>query len=107
MTKLWPVKTIGPTIPSMYLDKRLHDDKEYGLSVFEPITDSCMKWLNKKPTPSVIYVSFGSIAQVGLEQMEELAMGLKMSNKNFLLVGENQKKTNFPRILPRRHLRMD
>ncbi|KAF3953702.1 hypothetical protein CMV_020883 [Castanea mollissima] len=24
----WPIKTIGPTIPSMYLDKRLEDDKD-------------------------------------------------------------------------------
>ncbi|KAL2525398.1 UDP-glycosyltransferase 74E2 [Abeliophyllum distichum] len=97
MTKLWPVKTIGPTIPSMYLDKRLHDDKEYGLSVFKPITDSCMKWLNEKPTHSVIYVSFGSIAQVGLEQMEELAMGLKMSNKNFLLVVRKSEEDKLPK----------
>ncbi|WJZ88314.1 hypothetical protein VitviT2T_007626 [Vitis vinifera] len=29
------IKTIGPTVPSMYLDKRLEDDKDYGLSLFQ------------------------------------------------------------------------
>ncbi|KAA8532160.1 hypothetical protein F0562_006698 [Nyssa sinensis] len=39
MASQWPIKTIGPTIPSMYLDKRLTDDKDYGLSLFKP--DAC------------------------------------------------------------------
>ncbi|GLT55573.1 hypothetical protein SLA2020_286840 [Shorea laevis] len=30
MASRWPVKTIGPTIPSMFLDKRLEDDKTLG-----------------------------------------------------------------------------
>ncbi|KAL2544536.1 UDP-glycosyltransferase 74F2 [Forsythia ovata] len=47
MAKFLPVKAISPTIPSMYLDKRLQDDKDYSLSVFKPITDVCMKWLNE------------------------------------------------------------
>ena len=43
MTSPWAVKNIGPTIPSIYLDKRLEDDKEYGLSLFKPEVDAYMK----------------------------------------------------------------
>jgi pathogen-inducible salicylic acid glucosyltransferase len=49
MGKIWPLRTIGPTIPSMFLDKRLEDDKDYGLSIFKLNTDACMKWLNDRP----------------------------------------------------------
>ncbi|KAH8518737.1 hypothetical protein H0E87_000547 [Populus deltoides] len=33
MASKWPIKLIGPTIPSMFLDKRLEDDKDYGVRV--------------------------------------------------------------------------
>ncbi|KAG8654406.1 hypothetical protein MANES_05G121100v8 [Manihot esculenta] len=54
----WPIKSIGPTIPSMFIDKRLKDDEEYGLSLFKTNSHACMKWLDKEPG-SVVYVSFG------------------------------------------------
>ncbi|GLT64023.1 hypothetical protein SLA2020_365400 [Shorea laevis] len=73
MAKIWPLRTIGPTIPSMFLDRRLEDDKDYGLSIFKSDTDACMKWLNDHPKGSVVYVSFGSFAAIKVEQMEELA----------------------------------
>ncbi|XP_065628580.1 mogroside IE synthase [Quercus suber] len=95
----WPIKTIGPTIPSMYLDKRLEDDKEYGLHLFKPDVDACIKWLDTKETNSVIYTSFGSLASLGEEQMQELTWGLKNSNCYFLwVVRETEQKklpTNF------------
>nr|BAG80534.1 putative glycosyltransferase [Lycium barbarum] len=80
------IKTIGPIIPSMYLDKRLKDDKEYGLSLFKPNSETCMKWLDSREFGSVVYVSFGSLANLGEQQMEELATGLMMSNCYFLWV---------------------
>ena len=83
MASKLPVKTIGPTIPSMYLDKRLQDDKDYGLSLFKP-SNTCMTWLDSKETGSVVYVSFGSLAALEKEQMEEIAWGLKRSNCYFL-----------------------
>ncbi|GLT64025.1 hypothetical protein SLA2020_365420 [Shorea laevis] len=49
MAKIWPLRTIGPTIPSMFLDKRDEDDKNYGFSIFKPNTNACMKWLNGCP----------------------------------------------------------
>ena len=69
MAQKWKVMTIGPTLPSMYLDKRLQDDTDYGLSLFKPETASCLNWLSTKPTKSVIYVSFGSMAELETEQV--------------------------------------
>ncbi|KAK4566226.1 hypothetical protein RGQ29_002456 [Quercus rubra] len=84
MASQWPFKTIGPAIPSMYLDKRLEDDKEYGLNLFKPVMDICMKWLDTKEIGSVVYISFGSMATIGEEQMEEITWGLKNSNCYFV-----------------------
>ncbi|TMW98878.1 hypothetical protein EJD97_003357 [Solanum chilense] len=97
MSKIYPIKTIGPTIPSMYLDKRLHDDKEYGLSMFKPMTNECLNWLNHHPISSVLYVSFGSLAKLESEQMEELAWGLKNSNKSFLWVVRSNEEPKLPK----------
>ncbi|XP_059275225.1 UDP-glycosyltransferase 74G1-like isoform X1 [Lycium ferocissimum] len=97
MSKIYPIKTIGPTIPSMYLDKRLPDDKEYGLNVFKPMTNECLNWLNHQPISSVVYVSFGSLAKLEAEQMEELAWGLMNSNKNFLWVVRSTEESKLPK----------
>ncbi|XP_009783231.1 UDP-glycosyltransferase 74G1-like [Nicotiana tabacum] len=97
MSKLYPIKTIGPTIPSVYLDKRLPDDKEYGLSIFKPMTNECLNWLNHQPISSVVYVSFGSLTKLEPEQMEELAWGLKNSNKNFLWVVRSTEESKLPK----------
>ncbi|KAG6588800.1 Flavonol 7-O-beta-glucosyltransferase UGT74F1, partial [Cucurbita argyrosperma subsp. sororia] len=73
-------------LPSIYLDGRIPNDKDYGVSLFEPNKSSSMKWLDSKPENSVVYVSFGSTAELGKPQMEELAEGLKLSTKSFLWV---------------------
>ena len=78
-------------IPSMFLDKRLGDDKDYGLNLFKPNSDVCMKWL------PVVYVSFGSLATVGEEQMAELAWGLKRSNRCFLWIVRESEESKLPR----------
>ena len=90
------IKTTGPTIPSMYLDGRLDEDKDYGLSLFKPNANACITWLDTKNTGSVIYVSFGSLASLGEEQMEELAWGLKGSNRQFLWVVRELEKKKLP-----------
>ncbi|KAL6533791.1 hypothetical protein OROHE_013624 [Orobanche hederae] len=96
MAKLLPITTIGPSIPSMYLDKRLSDDIEYGFSVYKPMTGACMDWLSEQRPESVIYVSFGSMAQLKENQMEELAWGLKLSNKRFLWVVRSSEQSKLP-----------
>jgi pathogen-inducible salicylic acid glucosyltransferase len=97
MAKLWPLTTIGPTIPSKYLDNRLEDDKDYGVNLFETNNDACMKWLNEQSKGSVVYVSFGSGAELVAEQMEELAWGLRSSKRNFLWVVRESEAGKVPK----------
>lgn len=92
----YPIRTIGPTIPSMYLDKRLNEDKEYGLSLFKPNNETCMKWLDSREIGSVVYVSFGSLASLDEQQMEELAFGLMTSNCYFLWVVRAMEQNKLP-----------
>ncbi|KAF2298333.1 hypothetical protein GH714_022401 [Hevea brasiliensis] len=86
MARKWPIKPVGPTIPSMFLDKRLEDDRDYGLSLFKPNSDACLKWLDSKRPSSVVYISFGSLLALREDQVAELAWGLKRSNTCFLWV---------------------
>ncbi|KAL0393872.1 UNVERIFIED_CONTAM: UDP-glycosyltransferase 74F2 [Sesamum latifolium] len=106
MATILPMKTIGPTTPSMYLDKRLTEDKDYDLSIFKPV-DSCMKWLEERANKSVIYVSFGSMAELAAEQMEELALALKTTNKYFLWVVRSTEESKLPKSFIKRHMRKD
>ncbi|XP_050210273.1 7-deoxyloganetin glucosyltransferase-like [Mercurialis annua] len=46
----------------------------------------CIKWLDSKQPNSVIYVNFGSITVMTVEQVVELAWGLANSNHNFLWI---------------------
>ncbi|KEH25945.1 UDP-glucosyltransferase family protein [Medicago truncatula] len=97
LSKIWPLKTIGPSVPSSHLDKRIKDDKEYGVSVSDPNTESSIKWLNEKPKRSVVYVSFGSNARLSEEQIEELALGLNDSEKYFLWVVRESEQVKLPK----------
>ncbi|KAJ0024313.1 hypothetical protein Pint_07919 [Pistacia integerrima] len=97
LAKQWKLGTIGPTLPSVYLDKRLEDDKDYEITLFKPKTDACMTWLNDKPKNSVVYVSFGSMAEAEEQQVEELAWGLKSSNCFFLWVVRETEDRKLPK----------
>uniref|UniRef100_A0A1D1YEN6 Glycosyltransferase n=1 Tax=Anthurium amnicola TaxID=1678845 RepID=A0A1D1YEN6_9ARAE len=46
----------------------------------------CLEWLDGKPARSVVYVSFGTQADVSAEQLDEVARGLDMSGRDFVLV---------------------
>ncbi|KAK6140240.1 hypothetical protein DH2020_026038 [Rehmannia glutinosa] len=46
----------------------------------------CTEWLNSKPPGSVLYVSFGSLAQSNKQLAEEIAYGLLLSEINFIWV---------------------
>ncbi|KAL8467732.1 hypothetical protein ACS0TY_031104 [Phlomoides rotata] len=96
VAKFWQVKAIGPTIPSIYLDNRLEDDKEYGLSMFDATIDVCMDWLDQRQPRSVIYVSFGSLAKLTEQQTEELARALIISDKHFLWVIRSSEESKLP-----------
>ncbi|KAK9080758.1 hypothetical protein SSX86_000516 [Deinandra increscens subsp. villosa] len=46
----------------------------------------CLKWLDSQPPSSVIYVNFGSIAVMTLEQLVEFCWGLAKSKYSFLWI---------------------
>lgn len=90
------IRTIGPCIPSMYTDKRIDGNYDYGLSFFKPKTESFIQWLDEKEDRSVIYVSFGSMADLSEKQMEEVAWGLIESKCNFLWVVRETEQSKLP-----------
>ncbi|XP_061993380.1 mogroside IE synthase-like [Rosa rugosa] len=91
-----PVRAIGPTVPSMFLDKRLEDDKDYGLNLLKPDEENCMKWLDSKETGSVVYASFGSLSNLSKEEVEELASCLTNCSYYFLWVVRETEKEKLP-----------
>ncbi|EHA8589875.1 Scopoletin glucosyltransferase [Cocos nucifera] len=48
--------------------------------------NQCLSWLNTKKPGSVVYVCFGSISSLPIAQIREIALGLKASDKAFILV---------------------
>ncbi|GMP54993.1 hypothetical protein CsSME_00019954 [Camellia sinensis var. sinensis] len=97
MSKVSPLMTIGPTIPSLYLDKRVENDNDYGFNLFQLDPSICLEWLSHKPKKSVVYMSFGSMANLGVEQIEELAWGLKRTNCYFLWVVRASEEAKLPK----------
>uniref|UniRef100_A0A1J3E2S8 Glycosyltransferase n=1 Tax=Noccaea caerulescens TaxID=107243 RepID=A0A1J3E2S8_NOCCA len=69
-----PVYPVGPLV-------------NIGKQEANPIEESeCLKWLDKQPLGSVLYVSFGSGGTLTREQFNELALGLAESEQRFLWV---------------------
>ncbi|KAK1389426.1 Glycosyltransferase [Heracleum sosnowskyi] len=93
------LRAIGPTIPRKCLNnqKTREDDTDNGLQMFKPNTDAYMNWLNEQQDHSVIYVSFGSLAELNAEQMQELAYGIKQSGKHFLWVVRASEEGKLPK----------
>ncbi|KAG2657389.1 hydroquinone glucosyltransferase-like [Panicum virgatum] len=52
----------------------------------EDAASPCIQWLDRQPTGSVVYVSFGSAGALSVEQTAELAAGLEDSGHRFLWV---------------------
>ncbi|KAJ9128632.1 hypothetical protein P3X46_034672 [Hevea brasiliensis] len=97
MSKVCPVLTIGPTVPSIYLDKRIEDDDDYGLDLYSLDASTSLNWISTKPPRSVVYVAFGSMADLSDKQMEELAWGLKRTNFNYLWVVRTSEQAKLPK----------
>ncbi|KAK1269053.1 UDP-glycosyltransferase 72B1 [Acorus gramineus] len=68
-----PVYPIGPLVRK---GERASSDDPTG----------CLKWLDQQPRGSVLYICFGSIGTLGIDQLTELAAGLEMSGQRFLWV---------------------
>ncbi|KAK9274401.1 hypothetical protein L1049_019215 [Liquidambar formosana] len=74
-----PVWPIGPIVLSMGSQARA--GKEVGIT-----WEFCNKWLDTKPSNSVLYISFGSQSTLSASQMMQLAMALEASGKFFVWV---------------------
>ncbi|GLJ25456.1 hypothetical protein SUGI_0487430 [Cryptomeria japonica] len=80
---------IGPLIPSTYFEgegKQQDFFIENSRSLSLQAESNCLPWLDSKPKSSVLYVSFGSFAQISRVQAQEIARGLMESEQAFLWV---------------------
>nr|ALE15279.1 UDP-glycosyltransferase 3GT1 [Panax quinquefolius] len=94
LSSQWPITSIGPLIPSMYLDKQLPNDKDNGIDFYKADVGSCIKWLDAKDPGSVVYASFGSVKHnLGDDYMDEVAWGLLHSKYHFIWVVIESERT--------------
>ncbi|KAI5059381.1 hypothetical protein GOP47_0025700 [Adiantum capillus-veneris] len=78
-----PVYTVGPLFLPISEDlESVTNQKQIGVAE----TDDCLKWLDSQSAGSVLYVSFGTLANFSNVQMSELALGLEKSQQPFLWV---------------------
>ncbi|KAM3392666.1 hypothetical protein ACQJBY_013685 [Aegilops geniculata] len=99
METKWHAKTIGPTLPSFYLDDdRLPLNKTYGFNLVSS-TAPCMAWLNKQAPCSVLLASYGTVANLDTTQLEELGHGLCNSGQPFLWVLRSNEADKLPQEL--------
>ncbi|MCD7472181.1 hypothetical protein HAX54_013189 [Datura stramonium] len=81
---------IGPSITSSFLD-----DNSFGADMIEISSNDYMDWLDKRSNGSVIYIAFGSYAEISSQLMEEIGQGLLKCGRPFLWVirqGQNGEK---------------
>ncbi|KAM0908466.1 hypothetical protein ACQ4PT_015438 [Festuca glaucescens] len=71
--------TIGPLNPLLDLDATTQAPSA------QP-RHACLDWLDKQPTSSVLYVSFGTMSSLPGKQIEELAVALQSSGQRFIWV---------------------
>ncbi|KAK6237693.1 hypothetical protein QUC31_003162 [Theobroma cacao] len=86
---------IGPLVSPFLLGK---EETVVGSVDMWSAEDSCIEWLDKQSPASVIYISFGSIIMLSVQQIESIAMALKNVNRPFLWVvkGSEVRKIEFP-----------
>ncbi|CAN6234390.1 unnamed protein product [Urochloa humidicola] len=86
MEMTWRAKTIGPCLPSFYLDDgRLPSNKTYGANFFSSSAPA-LEWLDKQQTCSVVLASYGTVYSLDASELDELGNGLCNSGKPFLWV---------------------
>ncbi|KAK4713094.1 hypothetical protein R3W88_019001 [Solanum pinnatisectum] len=76
---------VGPSIPSAFLEGKDRSDTSFGTDL-QSISKNYMDWLDEKPNELVIYIAFGSYAEISNQLMEERAEGLLKSGRPFLWV---------------------
>ncbi|MCL7031312.1 hypothetical protein MKW94_018449 [Papaver nudicaule] len=79
-----PVYTVGPL--HLLLNKiPLSESQALRSNLWKEDT-KCLKWLDSKEPKSVVYVNFGSITVMTIQQLVEFAWGLANSKHNFLWI---------------------
>ncbi|CAN0910164.1 Scopoletin glucosyltransferase [Linum grandiflorum] len=81
------VRAVGPLLPAQYWKSggSLFRDQQVRVERKSSIKeDEVIKWLDSKPTGSVLYVSFGSEVGPTPEEYSRLANALEASNKSFI-----------------------
>ncbi|CAN6198561.1 unnamed protein product [Urochloa humidicola] len=96
MASAWGAKTVGPTVPSAYLDNAMPDDTSYGFHLYTPLTAETKAWLDGRPPRSVVYAAFGSMSEPTAAQMAEVAEGLHNCGKPFLWVVRASEMAKIP-----------
>ncbi|GLJ25357.1 hypothetical protein SUGI_0485570 [Cryptomeria japonica] len=96
MDSLIPIRTVGPLVPSAFIEGNNPQDQDVGIHLWK--AENCIEWLNTKEASTVVYVSFGSLAILSKEQIIEIAIGLRNSRHSFLWVirpdQKNEENTN-------------
>ncbi|XP_024517922.1 linamarin synthase 1 isoform X2 [Selaginella moellendorffii] len=78
---------IGPLLPSFAFDGQVGvDELEQERCGFWTEDMGCLDWLDQQPSKSVIYVSFGSVANASPDHIKQLYSGLVQSDYPFLWV---------------------
>ena len=80
MAELYPIKPVGPLVPSSILGE--DPNLDIRIEMRGP-QESCMEWVNNQPLSSVIYVSFGSFFVLSAKQLVSVATTLKNSIRPF------------------------
>ncbi|KAL9255648.1 putative UDP-glucose flavonoid 3-O-glucosyltransferase 3 [Drosera capensis] len=78
------VPTIYPVGPIINLDTQTKEATEGSQSKEEEVEDSILKWLDKHPAASVVFLCFGSLGSFPEDQVREIAKALEGSSYRFL-----------------------
>ncbi|TYH26857.1 hypothetical protein ES288_A02G022700v1 [Gossypium darwinii] len=89
---------IGPLIPSSFLNSNDSLDNSLRTDLFESDSKDYLQWLDSKPKSAVVYVSFGSVAVLTKQQVEEIARALISRRRPFLWVVRNRKDGGYEEI---------
>jgi hypothetical protein len=73
----------APTPPVYYIGPLIDEEKASGPAHSE---EECLRWLDKQPSRSVVYLCFGSRGTFSGAQLREIAKGLERSGQRFLWV---------------------
>lgn len=85
LKKIFPnLYTIGP-LPTFVNKIQENQSKSINSSLWKEDTQ-CLDWLNNQEPDSVVYVNFGSITVMTMQQLEEFGWGLANSENKFLWV---------------------